>query len=76
MAILEHAIQVRGDEKFLHQFAAGNGIFDFVAHECAALMRFEGVLVNPKVVRTSGLAVDKSPRWIPLSDLAVAANEN
>jgi hypothetical protein len=71
MAILEHAIQVRRDEKFLHEFAAGNGIFDFVFHECAALMLFEGVLVNPKGVWTSGLAIDKSSRWLPLSDLAL-----
>jgi len=62
MAILEHAIQVRRDEKFLHEFAAGNAIFDFVFHECAALMLFEGVLVNPKGVWTSGLAIDKSSR--------------
>jgi len=48
MAGLKNPFEIGRNEKFLHEPAAGHGIFDFVADKSAILLLGEGVFVHPE----------------------------
>jgi hypothetical protein len=50
--------------------AAGDGVFDFVVNEGAAVAFLEGVLVMPAAIRSADLVVREEVRWIPAGDFA------
>lgn len=72
--MFKDSLEIRTDQKFLHEAAAKNGIFDVVTDECAVVTLFEGMFVNPQRVGAFGLSVDETVWRVPDGDLALPAN--
>jgi hypothetical protein len=73
MAVLKNPFEIGRNEKFLHEPAAGHGIFDFVANKGAIVLLGKSVFVHPERVGTSGLAIDEAMGRLPDLDLALPA---
>ena len=69
-AVVEDAAEVRGDEEAVDEPAAGDGVFDFVADQGAAVTLFERVFVMPVTVRAAELVVGEEVGRIPAGDFA------
>ena len=67
-SVTEDALQIRSDEPIVDEAIEGNRISDVVADDCAAVLRLEGVLVDPETIGTANLFVDESMRRIPGGD--------
>ena len=65
MAVLKNPFEIGRNEKFLHEPAAGHGIFDFVANKGAIVLLGKSVFVHPERVGTSGLAIDEAMGRLP-----------
>lgn len=52
-AVVEDSADVGGDEETVDEGAAGNGVFDIVADERAAVFLLEGVFMMPATVGTA-----------------------
>jgi len=70
IAVVEDAAEVGSDEEAVNQGTAGDGVFDFVADERAAVALFEGVFVMPVTVRSTELVVGEEVGRIPAGDFA------
>ena len=73
MAVLKNPFEIGRNENFLHEPAAGHGIFDFVANKGAIVLLGKSVFVHPERVGTSGLAIDEAMGRLPDLDLALPA---
>jgi len=74
--VVEDAAEVGSDEKAVDEPAAGDGVFDFVADQGAAVTLFERVFVMPVAVRAAELIVREGVRRVPAGDFALPADGN
>lgn len=47
VAVVKNSFQIRSHEQFLHDGAAGDGIFDAITDECSTVLLLKSMFVNP-----------------------------
>ena len=76
MTELKNPFEIGRDEKFLHEPAAGDGVFDVIADDGAAVLFGKRMFMHPERVGALGLPIDKAVRRFPDRDLALPAQRD
>ena len=74
--MVEDVAEAGSDEEAVDEPAAGDGVFDFVADQCAAVTLFECVFVMPVAVRAVELIVGEEVGRIPAGDFTFPSDGN
>src|SRR5204863_2199131 len=74
VSVFKDAIEVRSDQKFLYQPSSARTVLHAIAHECAAALIPEGMLMAPRPVGALSLLIDKACRRFPNADLALPSD--